>query len=347
MIDRILVALDGSPLAEQALPAAAGLAKKTGAEIVLLTAIAPMERWANSSTPVWEREEDALAHGYLDTVARPLRDNGARVTTRVVWGRPAETICRTAEEESADLVLMTTHGRSGIRRYLIGSVADNVLRIIDRPLLLLHVHDEAPGELHVRRVLVPLDGSALAESVIPFARRFAQAVGASIILERVVVPPTFLYAEQYLPSAAPILEDLEADAADYLDDVKPRIENEGVKVITNVESGFPAETIIDAAQRLAADVIALTTHGRTGAARTLLGSVADGVVRNAGRPCLVIPARVTAVPQEESELKAPSMLGIEPAPTVVPPPEMTETGAQKRPRPKAPAVRPGRPERKP
>lgn len=344
MIKRILVALDGSPLAEQALPAAAGLARKTGARIVLLTAIAPVERWTESGTPVWEREEDALAHGYLDSIARPLRDNRTDVVTRVVWGRPANVICQTAEEENADLVLMTTHGRTGVRRYLIGSVADNVLRTIDRPLLLLHAQDGAPAELHVRRVLVPLDGSPLAESAIPFARKFAQATGASVILVRVVVPPAFLYGPQVVPATFAVLDDMEAEAAGYLDDIKTRFTSEGIKVTTHVETGFPTETIATAAERFASDVIALATHGRTGAARSLLGSVADGVVRGSGRPCLVIPARVTVTPREEPALPAPLMLGVEPLPTVVPPPAMAETAAARPQRPKAPAARPDRPE---
>lgn len=344
MIDRILVALDGSRLADQAVAAAAGLAEKSGAEIVLLAAIAPMERWATTQTAAWEEEEQAMASGYLDAVARPLRDNGLAVRTQVVWGRAAEMICKVAQDENADLIVMTTHGRSGVRRYLIGSIADNVLRTVDRPLLLLNAQEGEPAELRVRRILVPLDGSRLAESALPFARRLAKALGAAIVLERVIVPPTALYAEQYLPSAFPVLDDMEADAGDYLDEIKDKIEADGITVATNVETGFLAETIVDAADRLAADVIVLTSHGRTGPARTVLGSVADGLVRGAGRPCLVIPARATAVHPHEAELHAPATLGIEPPQTVIPPPAMTEVAAERKPVGKAPAVRQHRPE---
>jgi nucleotide-binding universal stress UspA family protein len=344
MINRILVALDGSRLAEQALPAAAGLAEKGGAEIVLVTAIAPAERWSDAQTPGWEEEENVLARGYLDTTARPLRDNGAAVRVRVIWGHAGEMICQVAEEENADLVLMTTHGRSGIKRILIGSVADNVLRTIDRPLMLLHAQETTPETLNLHRILVPLDGSPLAETALPFVKRLAKGTSASIVLERVVVPPTFLYAEQYIPSTFPVLEDMEADAGDYLDEIKSGIEADGIKTLASVETGFPAETIVDAAGRFGVDLIALTTHGRTGAARTLLGSVADTVVRNATCPCLIIPARVTAARPHEEVLVPPLSLGIEPPATVIPPPAMREVPARQKPRVKATTIRQHRPE---
>jgi len=344
MIDRILVALDGSKVAEQALPAAAGLAEKSGAEIVLLTAIAPAERWADAQTPGWEEEEQALARGYLDSVARPFRDNGAAVRVRVLWGRAGEMICEAADEENADLIVMTTHGRSGIRRMLLGSVADNVLRTARRPLLLIAAQQAAPPVLHLRRVLVPLDGSRLAETTLPFVLRLLKGTQASILLERVVVPPSLLYSEQYMPSNLPMLGDMEAEAQDYLETTQLHLETNGLSVVSNVETGFPAETIVDAAQRFQADLIALTTHGRTGPARTILGSVADSIVRGAGRPCLIIPARVVAPHRKEAVTHPPVTLGIEPVPTVVPPPAMRETPVGSRGRVKAPPVRQHRPE---
>jgi len=342
LINRILVALDGSKLAEQALPAASGLAAATACEIVLLTAIAPMERWANADTPIWEEEEGALAKGYLDTVARPLRDDGLTVKTRLIWGRPSEMIRQAADEENADLIVMTTHGRSGVARWLIGSVADNVLRTCHRPLLLLRAQDKAPTPLNVHNILVPLDGSRLAESGLAFVKALAQQLSAKVILERVIVPPSMLYAEQYLPSAAPVLEDLEADAREYLETERERVEGDNIPVAVSVDDGFPIEAIITAAERFSADLIVLTTHGRTGPARTILSSVTDGLVRQSHRPCLVIPARAQVI--HESESHAPTVLGIEPPPTVIPPPAMTEVAAEKPPRAKAPAVRQHRPE---
>lgn len=267
MINRILVPLDGSKLGEQALSVARGLAVATGCEIVLLTAIARMERWANAETPTWEEEEEATAAGYLDTLVRELRDARHKATARVAWGRPSEMIRQIAGEASADLIVMTTHGRSGIARWLIGSVADNVLRTANCPLLLVRAQEETPAPLNVRSILVPLDGSHLAESGLAFVKGFAKQLSARVILERVIVPPTMLYAEQYIPSSAPILEDLEAEARDYLETKRERVEGEDVNVMISVDEGFPVETIITAAERFGADVIVLTSHGRTGPAR--------------------------------------------------------------------------------
>lgn len=342
MINRILVPLDGSKLAEQALSAARGLATTTGCEVVLLTAIARMERWANAETPTWEDEEEAMASGYLDTLARELSDAGLKVTTRVAWGRPSDMIRQIADEASADLIVMTTHGRSGIARWLIGSVADNLLRTANRPLLLVRAQEETPAPLNVRSILVPLDGSHLAESGLTFVKGFARQLSARVILERVIVPPTILYAEQYIPSSSPILEDLEADARDYLETERERVESEDINVMISVDDGFPVETIINAAERFGADVIVLTSHGRTGPARMILGSVADGLVRQSNRPCLIVPARAVVVHEKAS--LAPSVLGIEPPPTVIPAPVMTEVIVEAPQRAKVPAVRPHRPE---
>lgn len=337
MIHRILVPLDGSKAAEQALSAARGLATTAECEIVLLTTIARMERWATSETPAWEAEEETVANRYLDAVAGQLRDEGFQVTTRFAWGRPADVIREVAEEANIDLIVMTTHGRSGLARWLIGSVTDSVLRTSERPLLLIRAQEEAPPPLKVASILVPLDGSHLAESGLAFVKDLATQFSAKVILERVIVPPTLLYAEQYLPSASPVITEMEAEAQSYLEIERERMEDTGLTVMVNVDDGYAVETIIAAADHFDADLIALTTHGRTGPARTILGSVADGLVRKSQRPCLVIPARTPDV--EDMEAGPPSMLGIEPPPTVIPPPVMTETAAAKKPRAKSPPAR--------
>jgi nucleotide-binding universal stress UspA family protein len=342
MINRILVPLDGSKLSEQALTAARGLAAATGSEIVLLTAIARQDRWANLETPAWEEEEEATATGYLDVLARELRDAGFKATTRVAWGRPSDTIRQIADESNADVIVMTTHGRSGITRFLIGSVADNVLRTTERPLFLVRAQNEPPTHFTVDTILVPLDGSRLAESGLPFVKKLAQQLSADVVLARAIVPPALLYGDQYLPSSAPVMEDLEAEARDYLETQRERVEDTGLSVKTVIDDGFPVDAIVSAADRTGADLIVLTSHGRTGPTRTILGSVADGLVRQAHCPCLVIPARAAAT--QESELHAPSMLGIEPAPTVIPTPTMSEFAVAGVPKAKAPAIRPHRPE---
>lgn len=342
MLNRILVPLDGSKLAEQALAAATGLAISTGAEVVLLTAIAKQERWADADSPGWEAEEQVTATGYLDTMARDLRDNGLQATTRVAWGRPADVIRQIADEASADLIIMGTHGRSGLKRLLIGSVADTVMRTSERPLLLVRAQEEAPPQLNVKTILVPLDGSHVAESSLPFVTALAQQLSASVVLERTIVPPTVLYGEQFMPSALPVMEDLVSEARDYLETQRERVEDAGITVKTATDEGFAIETIINTADTHHADIIAITSHGRTGPARTILGSIADGLIRKSQRPCLVIPTHEPVV--HDTELRAPSMLGIEPAPTVIPVGSMVEVAVADPTRVKAPAARQHRPD---
>jgi len=345
MINRILVPLDGSKVSEQALARARSLASATESEIVLLTAIARQERWANADTPTWEAEEEATATGYLDVLKRELHDAGIRVSARVVWGRPADVIRQVADEANASLIVMTTHGRSGVARLLIGSVADNVLRTAERPLMLVRAQQEPASAASIQTILVPLDGSPFAEAGLPFVKDLALELSTNVVLTKTVVPPALLYGEQYLPSGNQVMETLEAEARDYLDEKSKPFEEDGVGVKTVVTDGFPVEAIITVADTYNADLIAMTSHGRTGPSRTVLGSVADGLIRQSHRPCLIVPVRPHSEP--EQEIAAPAVLGIEPAPIVVPAPSVLETPGEEEPRAKAPGARPHRPERIP
>jgi nucleotide-binding universal stress UspA family protein len=323
MIDRILVALDGSKLAEQALPVASGLAAGSGAELLLMTTIAPVERWVDSKeSSIWEEEETAMAGEYLDSAARPLRDDGERVRTRVIWGRPAPMICEMAEEESADLIVMTTHGRSGIARWVMGSVADKVLRTSRQPVLLVRSRDEAAQQtVQLKKILVPLDGSPLSEAVLPFVGSLALRLGASLLLERVILPATALYAGEYVPSGLPALDELEAQARQYLVAIAKRERRRGITVDLEVDIGYAAEAILDAAERNKADLIALSTHGRSGPERWIMGSVADAVVRHADLPCLVLPVRATEAPHSGKRETVNAAVGS----VATPPPTVLET----------------------
>jgi len=348
MIKTILIAVDGSKLAEQVIPVVSGVAARTGAEVVLVSAIVPHDGWTDG--PVareWEREEQGAAASYLKLLGQELHKRGIRVRPgRVEWGRPHVVITAIADEEGADLIAMTTHGRSGFVRWVMGSVADKVLRTSRRPLLLVHMQkeDEIP-EVRFRRILVPLDGSPLAESALPFVEDLAVSLHASLLLLSVVVPTLELSAA-FLPSSTAILRDLRAGAQEYVEGVGKRVEAGGVSVETSVIVGQAAEAILDAAKRTNPDLIAINTHGRSGPARWIMGSVADAVIRHADRPCLVIPARGADRAKDEPELASSAVPAV--GMTVVPPPSLTETPAEREPpRVRAPEKRPHRPERSP
>jgi nucleotide-binding universal stress UspA family protein len=146
MIRTIVVTLDGSKIAEQVLPVVTALAARLAADVVLVTAIAPQDGWTDG--PVarnWEQEEQGAAAAYLNSVQQQLGKAGARVReVRVEWGRPHTVISAIADEEGADVIALTTHGRSGFTRWVMGSVADKVLRTTRKPVLLVHSREDTP-----------------------------------------------------------------------------------------------------------------------------------------------------------------------------------------------------------
>jgi nucleotide-binding universal stress UspA family protein len=237
MIKTILVAIDGSKLAEQVLPVITALAAQTSAEIILATAMVPRDAWTKSPVAQeWEQEEQGAASAYLKLVQEQLLDRGIKVRgVRVVWGRPHVVINAIADEEDADLIAMTTHGRAGFARWVTGSVGDKVLRTSRRPILLIHSRDEAETadmpQVHIERILVPLDGSPLGESVLPFVRELAASVNASLVVLKVVVPTPELSAS-FLPGSTSILEGLQVDAEKYIGGVAKRLKQAGVTVKT-------------------------------------------------------------------------------------------------------------------
>lgn len=306
MIKTILVPLDRSEIADQALPVACAVASQTGAEVLLVTAIVPGDFWpGDAEFSTWQEAHEKVVSHYLETTAASLRRRGIAARFRIAWGPAAATINQIAEEEAADLIAMTTHGRSGLVRWVMGSVADKLLRTSVKPILLVHAKEETAGAQPVamKRILVPLDGSPLAEAVLPFVGDLAQRLGATLQLERVVLPAGYssgrLDASEFI-----YIDEFANDASDYLARVAAREESRGITVETDVARGHAALSILDAASRCGADLIALSTHGRSGPERWITGSVADAVIRHAALPCLVIPVRaakhVEAAPPAES-----------------------------------------------
>jgi len=340
-MNTIVVPLDGSELAEQALPLAGTIATKRKAELVLTTAIATGDRWVDGMGRRWQAEEQAAVESYLRTIVERLKQKRVPARARVDWGRPHIVIGTVADQEDADFIVMTTHGRSGVSRWTMGSIADKVLRTTSRPLILIHATTHARVPENVQRILVPLDGSELAEAALPQAEQFARSMSASLVLVRAVVPPAILYTGEFVPGDLPDLEGLEAAANAYLDRTAEPIRERGLQVGVAVGVGVPAEVILNVCRDHGANLIVMTTHGRSGVDRWMFGSVADAVVRHVRLPVLVVPSRVK--PAEEEPAGIP-MAGN----AVVPPPALTET-EQVAPSPEMrwPKPRTRRPERSP
>ncbi|MGE0352976.1 MAG: universal stress protein [Gemmatimonadales bacterium] len=294
----ILVPLDGSEFAEQALPLAERLARQTGANLHLLMVHVPIPGWYTAAevaalSPTLEQEARQREELYLDGVASRLkRERGVPVSCSLLEGNVAAALSEYAVTIGADLVVMTTHGRSGLDRVWLGSIADKLIRRLTIPLLLVRPDETGKGVSPLlQRILVPMDGSALAESVLEKARAVARLTGAEFILGMIVEPvpvllPTFPYPVE-VSTESP--EHRELAARRYLEKIKAQLRGEGFKVRTRVVLGDKAaKQIVEIAEEEKCDLIAIATHGAGGLDRLMFGSVTDRVVRSSQIPILVL-----------------------------------------------------------
>jgi len=294
--------LDGSPLAEQALACAMTLGRGLPADLVLFRAVSipPDTREildsAGLEAAALMEQLEVEANDYLGKVAGQLQGAGLSIRQVVRQGPAAEAIVDYAEQKDIQQIVMATHGYTGISRWTHGSVAERVLQSASVPVLLVRAQEGELGAsrepMSCRRILVPLDGSAVAEQVLPSATSIAQAFGAGMVLFQVpiVYVSGSLMGELYLPFRG-VLETAEQDVQAYLDRVAYRLKEQGVNVSTAMQIGAVAESIIGHAEANRIDLIAMCTHGRTGLGRWTLGSVADRVLRASSMPVLLVRAR--------------------------------------------------------
>jgi nucleotide-binding universal stress UspA family protein len=207
----------------------------------------------------------------------------------------AEILQGHAVTSGADLIVMTTHGRGPMSRFWLGSVADEMVRRATTPILLVRPHEQAldlASEPVMRHILIPLDGSALAEQVVGDAGALGSMMQSEYTLLRVYGPlvDTAFGPSNYamVGGLEPPIEELQTEAQEYLNRTMERLRGQGWNVQAHVVLGqHPASAILDTAQSLSVDLIALATHGRRGLPRLLLGSVTDKVIRGASTPVLV------------------------------------------------------------
>jgi len=307
MTANILVPLDGSRFGEHALPVALSIARRTGATVQLLhvhVPLAPMyvegHLFSEPSVVMAQRQHERR---YLDDLVQRLREKTSVPLTTVMLEGPVVPLLRDqAQKGEAGLIVMTTHGRGAISRFWLGSVADQLLHDSPVPLLLVRPHEDAAEfnvEKPLQHILVPLDGSPLAEKILGPAMDLGQRVGAEFTLFQVIQPATptdfatvegFVgsYGQAMIDRLAAVEAQVRREAEEYLEKVAQRFRARGLSVATHVICHEqPAHAILEEAASSGMDLIALETHGRRGLARMFLGSVADKVVRGAGVPVLV------------------------------------------------------------
>jgi nucleotide-binding universal stress UspA family protein len=308
MFKQLLIPLDRSALAEQALGRAAALARATDASVDLVLVHEPF------GTPLdvgLESYVDDLAdeQRYLEDVASELRSGASlRVTCALVRGAASEMICERAKQIDADLIVMTSHARTGFGRMWLGSVADAIVRNATIPVLMLRPVERASerqaAKSLFKHILLPFDGSSLAAEAVGPATDIARASRADLTLLRVIAPVPLLSAfDVTVPLAYPPLVPDEAatsevmrEAQTELDAIARRVHEEhqltvNADVVVNERT---APSIIDYARAHDVDLIAMCTHGR-GATRLLVGSVADALLRGSDVPILLRRPARTAV----------------------------------------------------
>jgi nucleotide-binding universal stress UspA family protein len=300
----ILVPLDGSELAEKALkPAgqlAAAMAGRATADdpqvrLVLLRVASPLALLAADPLLYDEMMRMGLdeAQAYLAAVAASVDAGSAVVETKTMAGSPAEAVVHYAEENGVDLIVMSSHGRTGSSRWVYGSVAEKVMHHAPCATAIIRAH-VAVEMFQNRKILVPLDGSELAERALGPALAIAQAVGADVTLLR-VVPGREPLPESMTPAGDRVEAALDAagaqeraDAEAYLQQVYNRHDNQRLFFDVHGTEGDAADAIISYADSHQVDLIVISSHGRSGLGRWLHGSVAEKVLRGADCATLII-----------------------------------------------------------
>ncbi|HET8623493.1 MAG TPA: universal stress protein [Gemmatimonadales bacterium] len=292
----ILVPLDGSPLAEQGLGFAVPVARAASAKLRLALVHEPAALKSGAIVHL-EASLRRAERAYLDRTVEHLKREGlAGVTSVVLTGRPGDELVRHAEERDPDLVVLATHGRGGLERAWLGSVADHLIQNLTVPVVAVHATDPPPAAAPVRRILVALDGSRSAETALDPASKLARVLDAELLVCRVVLPVP-LPADPLLPVTVAydteLTAELEAEAGRYVDRQVRQLVASGFRANGKVLVGGPriAPTLLRAADEERAGLIAMTTRARGRLRRLGLGSVADKVMRAA--PCPVMLTRAS------------------------------------------------------
>lgn len=300
MYSKLLITLDGSELSESILPFARILARKLHLPVELLrvvereviaVAVNPKRNYSYGDA---EQDLRTSSNNYLNGIVKSFADV-SKANCFTLVGDPAEVIIEKASEEDGTLIAMSTHGRSGIQRWYLGSVADKVLHASKSPMLLVkgkeHPQD-SEREATINRIIVPLDGSPLAEQALPHATAVATALDAEIgLMEVYSLVTNAYYGEGFMPNFEEIADAMRDEVKAYLTTKITELDTAGAKHGEGIiEEGDAAAKIIELAQKTPNSLITMCSHGRSGISRWVLGGTADRVIRYSGDPVLIVRA---------------------------------------------------------
>ena len=311
MYTSIVVPLDGSDFGMRALPVALTLARRSDASVHLVHVREPIVV-PEDGPRFYDDRELGLRADVTALATRLSREAAVQVESEFLEGPAASTIGQYVDADGHDLLVMMTHGRGGLSRWWLGSVADGLIRQTSVPLLLLRQESawlEDAAEPLFRRVLVPLDGSSVADGVLDHVMSLATPDVTVYVLLTVVIPAR---AMEYPFTETGVLAGPQDDAHQhetaltYLEGVADELRmGEGLVEVLVVTHANAAQAILDTAREQHADLIALSTHGRGGVSRLMHGSVADKIVRGAAVPVLVYrPTRSDTEPSMHPPARA-------------------------------------------
>jgi nucleotide-binding universal stress UspA family protein len=281
MFEKILVPLDGSELAEQAIPYVEWLARKSNSEVIFITvcfAGDPLER--------------AMTE-YIERRAEKIQSLGMKTRAACIEGEPATAIIDFAVKSDVNLIVISTHGRTGVSHWPLGSIANKVVQRSNIPVFLVRSSraGKTPADKELRKILVTLDGSRFSEAIIPYVERLARVMGSEVVLLRVMEPAkiprlaSYADVEKYEKDFA---AKLEREARRYLEKKKTALASKGIKANSALLEGKPVETILQYAEDNSVNLIALTTHGFSGITKWAYGSVASRVIEGSSKPTLLV-----------------------------------------------------------
>ena len=302
MYEKILVPLDGSELAEKALPYIEGIAKRLNSEAVLFNACSPGEC------------PERPMKDYLENKAKELQAHGVKASSLVAQGNAAEEILDSADKYGIGLIVISTHGLTGITSWALGSVASKVLQRSRVPALLLRsaeLEALAP-QAELRKILIPLDGSRFAENIIPFVEGLVEGGDSEIILLRVIEPIKLVHYSSYEEGLSreevdweryeeEITAKSERAAMHYLIQKESVLKYKGIKVSSLTLLGKPAQTILEYADDNSVSLIALASHGLSGITKWAYGSIASKIIETSPKPLLLIRPPLTQIGVEPTK----------------------------------------------
>jgi nucleotide-binding universal stress UspA family protein len=291
---KILVPLDGSEIAEKALPYVKSIAKLKNSNVILFAV----------SLAIFVDRRDRLFASYLEVSAKELNKEGIKATTATSYGDVAEEIVKYANNNKIDLVVMATHGYSRAKRWLFGSVTQKVLYGTEIPVLLIKSKSpKVSGEFN--RILVPVDGSPFSEATLPYVEELTKKTNKEVLLLHICEPPVVpSYGSQPINPTWKkyrdnMWDETEKLSKNYLNKTMAVMNKKGIKKVKSrvikAQSGEVAKTIMQISKEEDIDLIVIATQGRTGVRGWVYGSVANKIVEEFSQPVLLIrPA--TSIP---------------------------------------------------